>query len=457
MSSEDPFNVEVEKAVRNALYSPKTTHELLQEVVNSKILTNYFKHITNNMIHNKLLFLHRLDLFGLEGVPNFPYLHLSDLSKKEIDGNIKHSKALEHASISRTLEGENFYKEFFDIDEAEWDKFSQDFKDIVFYFGILFARKNPDIIKLINEPEFNYEKMKRMLKDYSILVDFEATREKKDTKQIIEKEEIDPIIISKAEKLGVNVVKSSISNLDNIISQMKNLATSVFLPFHAISKKWLSDLLSLAALSYEEYIEILDDLYTYKLLQTKSMISWCEKCYMESDLMTTHIGNIAPSKLTKEKCLICGKTKSYAAIFSLDETLNNSILSKNGLLAVYFSFLLSTNNIPYETEISSRKYENDFIISESVLVECKMFKANKDLDGIKSEVQNGLAQLQKHAKQLEKEGKPIKKCCFLWNRDIVVDDEFFDKFHSYASFMKKYKFEIIYKSSIESFISKLKK
>ena len=152
----------------------------------------------------------------------------------------------------------------------------------------------------------------------------------------------------------------------------------------------------------------------------------------------------------------CDKLQSYGSIFSFNDILKEAILSKDGILSVYFGRFLEKEEIEYEVGEYSGKYENDFIIKKSILAECKMFKSEKDSIAIRSEIDSSLSQIKKHIINLTSEGIEIEQAYFLWNRN-KDEQKLQIKLHSkYNELFGKYGFMIICPNEIEDFIYDIK-
>lgn len=152
----------------------------------------------------------------------------------------------------------------------------------------------------------------------------------------------------------------------------------------------------------------------------------------------------------------CDGIQSHASIYSLNPTIKDSIFSKDGLLAVYFGWLLKKKGIEFNVGSFSDKYENDFVIKKSILVECKMFKLGKESEAKRSEMTDGLSQIEKHIKQLNSEGTEIKQAYLLWNRrdnEIALQKKLHSK---YKELFDRYKLKIICPDEIEETIEEMK-
>ena len=85
-----------------------------------------------------------------------------------------------------------------------------------------------------------------------------------------------------------------------------------------------------------------------------------------------------------------------------------------------------------------------------------MFKSEKDLVAIRSEIDSGFSQIKEHIEQLDSEGIKIKQAYLLWNRNDNAK-ELQKKLRSkYEKMFKKYKLKIICPDEIEETIEEMK-
>jgi len=460
MNEKESLDLKIEKVVRASVQSGKSTKELIEDVISNTPLNIFFNRISSNPHHKRLLFLHRFDLFGIEDEMQLPYFHLCSppIGEKELSTQAE-STALQYV-VSSEIEvvgnGKIILQTMFGIDENKWNIFSEDFKDVVAYFAIQFIRNNPNIKSLINAEKFDYQIMKEILKDYKDTIDFDAFGKEIESAFETDQGEIDPVIKSKIERLIIQIISGIMKNIEGVIESARKMMPNYILPLHLSSSLWLRNLLSRSGLSFQEYLNVLDELYRNRLIENKSTIFWCENCSLENPSYSEHHGRIAPSKISRNNCLNCDQPLSYASIFSLDRTLREAIFSKDGLLPVYLGWLLKKEGIAFEVGKYSKKYENDFVIKKSTLVECKMFKSKKDLVAIRSEMDGSFTQIKKHIEQLDSEGIEIKQAYLLWNRNDNAKELQKKLRSTYEKLFKKYKLKIICPDEIEETIEEMK-
>lgn len=267
--------------------------------------------------------------------------------------------------------------------------------------------------------------------------------------------ELDPVIRSKIEKLISQIISGLTGNIVRFAESYRKMMPNMMLPFHKLSRMWLLTILTKARLDIEEYVNILDNLHIHKLIENISTVFWCENCSLENPSYSEYHGRIGPSKIARNECLNCGRTQSYSSIFSLDELLKDAIFSKDGFIVVYFGWLLKKEKIPFNVGEYSSEYENDFIINNNTLVECKMFKLEKDTIAIESELENSIAQIRKHLDSLNKIEGQIKYTYLIWNR-YESPKELIDRIKTKYR-LEEYNFEVFGPNDIEELIYKLKR
>lgn len=267
MNYEKSLDVQLEKAIKSSLISKRTSKELINEALRFPNLNSFFNQFSRFPIYKRLLFLHRFDLFGIEDEMQRPYLHLCNPKIEERESIESGSTALHHI-VASELGAVNNYKSIWEsmlgIDDKKRDEVSEDFKDILAYYVIRFIRSNTNIKTLVNADDFDYHKMKELLKNYDGTIDLEN------------EEEIDPTIKAKIEKLSLLVTSGIMKNIENLFDNAPKMLPNFILSFHLSSELWLRNLLKKSGLSFKEYLSVLDDLYRYRLIENKNTIFWCE-------------------------------------------------------------------------------------------------------------------------------------------------------------------------------------
>lgn len=453
------FEAKIEDIVRSPIISKRSTKEIIDDVHSSENHNLFFSKIRESKPHKRLFFLHRYDIFGANSEMQLPYFYLTNIPKIRRDKEkVPESRALQHVvskEINVARDSRDFLFSFLGISKSSEKDFDEDFWDIIAYFTILFIRSNEELVNLINAKEFNYSIMKSILKDYKN-ISFDDTG--KQLSEVFEGEEakIDPVIRTKIEKIVSQIASGVARNIPQFAESSRKMMPDMMLSFHRLSRIWLSTILTKMSMEIEDYINILDDLYMNKLIENKSTVFWCENCSLETPSYSEHHGGIAPSIIIKNKCLKCSRILSYSAIFSLNEILKDAIFSKDGFLAVYFGWLMEKAEIPFTVSDYSLEYENDFIINNDTLVECKMFKSEKDKLAINSELENSLVQIRNHIFSLNKSSKKIEHAYLIWNRYEDPKESIGQVVAKYRELFKNYNFRVFGPEDLEELISELK-
>jgi len=438
------LGIEIDKAKKTIMLSTKSTIELIKEAVTDSNVSNFFRLLNNNADYMKFLFLHRFDLFGFGKDINLPHLHLCDMPKGQKTD--EESKTLKQLIVTNEsyfeFDLDGLLQKFFGLDDQGWKYFVEKYRDITTYLNVLAFRKIPEFKQLVEMEEFNYPFMKSIVGDYQRI----------DEKLEIEEQEIDTVILEMIRSLFAQFVRSAMSNIEGILTKSKEIGSFLYVPSHLSARIWIDNLLNLTDLEFTSYINLLDDLYRNNLIDARSILSWCENCSLENQLLTQTIGRIAPSKISRDKCLNCQKIKSYAAIFAFTDLFREIMLCNDGILAVFFGWLLEVNKIEYVFGKYSSNREIDFIINNSILVEIKTLRVQRDTVTLFSNFENALNQLRKQISDLKEEGIKIKKCYLLWNQWIEFNLNKISVPAKYKDLIKKYNIEIIDPLKIEKII-----
>ena len=429
----------------------KNSKEIIEKIFLSRKHHLFFSNIRQSKFHRKLFFLHRNDLFIIDTDTELPYFFLFPIP-------VKRTKGLQHIvfrEMNISKDSKNIVISLLGNLNVDVTRFLEDFMDIIIYFLIYFIRSNKELKNLIISKEFNYKKMKSIIKDYkNINIDENINELAKSFRE--EDGKIDNAIVSKIKKVMSLILLIFEKNLGNLIESSKKMMPNIFLSFHLFSREMYLTILTKGCLSEQEYLDILDDLYMNKLIANESTIFWCENCILESPSYGEYHGGLAPSNIIKTNCKKCGKSQSYSCIFSIDDLIKDAIFSNDGFLSIYFGWLLKNENISFTLNEYSSEYEYDFIINNRTLIECKMFKREKDQEAIKSELESAIIQIKNHLESLNKEKKKIKNAYLIWNRyeDIHI---FIKKFKTkYDDLFKNYGFNVFGPENLEELISRLK-
>jgi transcriptional regulator with XRE-family HTH domain len=406
----------IEGEIKRTREISKPIKSFAEDAKKIDIINSLFKDLEKNSKLKSILFLHRYDLFGLNFEMQVPYIGICTIPKGiRIDEITDNSKALEQIISSELGDVEDKFKNFLENNLGISDSDIQDAKDIAVYHLILLLRSNSKMVKLASGKEFDYLKMKKVLGDYNntfnIIEHF--SRIFASTNALI-----DPIITKKTEKLILKMVDKGMINIDHSLENFSQLSPQIIFAFHKPSMIRIISILKKTNLEYEDYESAMDDLYRHKLIETRDGFTWCENCSVESLLYRPVVGNIAPSKLKKDKCLHCDKKMSFSALYGLNGQFKDMFYSKDGLISVYLAWLLDKNSIEFEAGKDFAGVEADFFIKKSILVECKVFKSDKDEVAIRQEIHDAKKQINRQIQAAKKSGIEIKKAYLLWNRSI---------------------------------------
>lgn len=403
------------------LQSSRELGSIISDVNAKGKLSLFMDKLSKDPTLQALLFLHRSDLFSLEGELAMPYFYYCKLRRKAPQEEMEPPKALTTIGEDEKLKADSLMNSVAPsigiAGEEALERLRSDALDILFYFLIKFIRSNDELKVLINSSEdFTYPRMKEVLKDYKG-VSWDVFKELEDLFK---------------DKPGVldNHIKNTIEGyISRFLSFMgRNLiqfSTSqqyITFPYHQLSSFWMSKILRKSGLSFEQYSAVLTEMYSHKLISNSTTIYWCENCYIDEPVFEQTTGRVAPNQLSKKKCVKCGKNMAFSTIYAIDETLRDALLNKDGIMAVLLGYLLGKERIKYELPYKN-KYENDFLIEGKkgyILVECKMFRTDSDDVTVKSQLEEGISQLIKHIKALKDEGKEVIKGYFVWNHDSEI-------------------------------------
>lgn len=448
---EEEFSKKIEKSVIKSMIPKESTEDLINEVTKSSKISSYFRRLLDNENEMKLLFLHKKDLLGIEDEFKFPYVYLCNYNIENEDKNI--TKSLEYfinADSGPLVNSDSYFNDLFGLSEDEMKSFLDDGRDLLFYYGLNFIRNNPSLVRLIKGKNFSYSKMKTGLKDYKGLK-FDIANYDSNKKVIDE-----PAIKTKIEKLGLVAITGMMRNLDSLMNNLGNIGPSYYQQFHLTSNIFIRNILKKSEITIEEYMSALDELYRYDMIMNRNTVLWCKDCSLEKPFIMQMSGSIAPSKIGKTLCPKCNSPQTYAALFEIDSLLEKCIMSQDGILSVFFGWILSKERISYDSNVYTSKFENDFLIKDDTIVEIKMFKSEKDKDAIRSELISSLSQIKKHIQQFEEEGMEIKNSYFLWNRYNYPSDLENKMRSKFSMLFTKYNLKIINPMQIQYVVESMK-
>lgn len=411
---------EFDRAYASSLRSRRNVEDIARDIIKNKDLHFFFTQLRKYPKYKQLVFLHRHDLFSANTEMEFPYLPFCNLpkSKKKIK-KVPATKVLEHVASSE-IELVSNYEFILDKVLKDHDEkiklVLRETGDIFFYLLILFIRDNPKLKKLINRKAFDYVSMKKELGDFISTVNIEDMKDRYDATMNNGDIQFDPIIVTKAMDLQLKLVYWAAQNFEKMLLDGPKMVPNFILAIQQSTKPWLQEILTKADLSFDDYLDILTVLYRDKQIDNACNVLWCERCYIDNHNYTQINGRLSPEKLSKTKCPNCGKPQSYSTTFALNPLLREALYSTGGMLSVYIAWLLITNKVKFKSEENVNNREVDFITNKGLLIECKMFKANKDSEAIMSEVNSGISQITKQIKSLQEQGIQLRQAIIAWNR-----------------------------------------
>ncbi len=406
----------IENEVQKPRFSSKSTLELIEIVENNTKLSKLFNSLNENAALKKLLFLHRIDLFGFESDMLIPYFYFCNQPKRSEKQKSEVSKTLKgivkHNTSDIEQRGKSFIKEIIGIE----NDLIADVADISAYFFIHYARVNPEFLNLMNAEKFSFTEMKATLKDYKDVItvpDYLVT--------LIEGKDkpIDPIVLDKIFKLVIKVTSTLMSNPDKNFAAVNNSLPDIDFIWHHNSKYRVNEMLELTQLNYNEYRCALDDLYRLGLIESNNTITWCESCSTDHPTYNKVSAKLSPEKFTrKQKCLSCDNSSfmNFGAIYDIDTELKQILLSQDGILPVYLCWMLKQKNVSFSANSKGANYELDVLVRNNMILECKTLKQNKDALAIKTELSKNCLQVIRQVEAKRKEGIEIKKAFVVWNK-----------------------------------------
>lgn len=428
----------LERALKDALRA-RPTADVILEVAASADFSLFMQKVRQKEHHRRLLSLHRADLLGAGANRAGAFLYLSSLQKPKGRQRVTTagpSKALEHAVAVEVLSPDqmkDFFAGAFGLGPGDVSGVISAIADIAAYFGLVLVRSNESLRSLVSSAGFSFALMKERLGDYKSSVSTEAV--KAQVNAILKGTvEADPDLARRVEGVLVpilaQIAKSGLPDLQKLVKAMPNL----LLTLHLESQRIVSDLLEKSGLDFSQYIDVLEDMHLFNLIQSNNIIHWCENCSLEIPLIESSTGRIDPSKLARKDCMNCRNPMSYSAIYSPHELVKEALLCKDGFLSVLFGWCLRRDGIEYTIGEYAGELETDFIVirpGAQTVIECKTFKVDKDDAAIRDEMRGALSQLGRQVKALRDKGAHVDRAFVLWNREEEISfDEMVSEFES---------------------------
>jgi hypothetical protein len=289
----------------------------------------------------------------------------------------------------------------------------EEIKDLIVYGVIRFVRDNLEVKELVNLDEFSFIKMKQILGDYSrlnlkILEELPLDETKTETIK-------DPFLKSNLNKF-IKTIKQGLKKISGelFISIVPDVFPDLLTYIHIGGYHHLYNLLQVSNLQRHKYEELLTELHSLKLISNLHSIFWCVNCIDNPIILRTR-SELSPRHL-KMSCPRCGKLMMMSTAYYLDSILEESILSKNGLLGVAVAWLLEKNQLECSAEVYN-EYEYDFIVNNKILIECKMHRNDIINErNVRMWFKQDIEQLSNHFEKAKNKG--VKYAILLYNFEV---------------------------------------
>ncbi len=429
--------------------SKPTIKEVLKELKENPNFNVFMQRLSENQLYHNLLFLHKMDLFGVEGTFLMPALPYTGEFWEEMRIHANDMQVIEYLTGVAT-QGDLSSKWMKILGIESDSEMRKDFFDLVAYFLFTAVRSNEDLVDLINDPDFNYRRMKDKLGNVTEFLSGLSDQLGQDETS---SEGPEPVVRKKAEKVAKRMKNYFEGSWIEIIESISEAFPNLRLVLALMAPSWEQGILENSDLEYEDYSDLLDTLYMHKLIDLRSSIFWCDSCGLEDPSYTELHGRVAPGKLHKSQCLGCGKYYSFVAFYSLSKSFEEALFFKDGFISIYLGWLLEREEVPFKCNTYEGKYECDFIVGNT-LIECKTLRKRtmNDRVAIESELKKSLEQIEKQIGEYP--DSEITSAVLVWN--LAGDDsssvEEFLKTHS----VKQFQFRIISPEQIGRLVSDFK-
>ena len=405
--------------------APPPTKAVINGAYSSSEFSLFLDKVRQSPHHLQLLTLHKADLFGVEAPQVQSLLFLA--SPQKMKGRTRvttegPSKALEYAVTAEVIDPErakDLVQKLFGVPPEDAERVGKAVADVFAFFLFTFIRTNPALRDLVNSESFSFAEMKERIPSYTTSLSFEGV-EKRLNEVFLGGPSADPDLNRKVQEvllpLILQIGRQGIPQIGEVTKMLPNMLHT----FHLQSQAIVSNILDLADITFEEYVDVIEDLHIHKLLQSYNIIHWCENCSLEVPLIVSTTGRINPSKLSRNRCMNCQSPMSFSAFYSPADLVKDALLCKDGFLSVLFGWWLKRENIDFSIGEYAGDVETDFVITRpgvSTIVEVKTFKKDKDEAAVRSELGGTLSQLDRQLKALTNRGARVDRAFVLWNRD----------------------------------------
>lgn len=390
----------------------KRLDELLEAIKDTPELTLFFKRLFEDTAYWKFFYLHKEELFPAEKGNFLKYVFWNNVSSNSEKAFKILSNQAELKSIASKTSQDSMKSTIFSSDLVKM------LQDPLMYSLIKFVRENSDIVELIKNETFDYTLMKQKLNDYSKI----NSKIIEDIGNVFSGKQVDdsdfikilmPLIIGLQ-----GGFKDWASDIGHHLPNITEAIPGAFLQVHSGYNSHLIQLLKTSELTQADYTSLLTELHSQKNLSNLNTMFWCQNCIDENIVLNSESSlNPYHMKLT---CPRCSNNLLASSVFELDETIEEGIMDKDGILQLATAWLLQTNEIEFETNVSDGEFEYDFICkipSHNMLLECKMHRQKHDERQLRLWIEDDLKQLNTHFEQI-KSKQDIRHCFVVSNIDV---------------------------------------
>lgn len=416
MSNEKhPLELKFEEVAGKPPVRQREISEINREIKNHEGMTKLLHLLKDFPANGRLLYLHPLDLFGREGRYQPPYLYFGKCSgTKQGESYISRAlKALQIDHKARSSLSLNKVLGQLGIDAEKQEMLGQDFVDAIVYALVILFRSSPPLRSMLQSEEFNYGILRSTMKDYSNILD-EKTLEETLT-SILADASSDPDLIGLIERLILTFVPLATRSSIEFLEMTKISQSEIAIAYHQAALSFLNDLLRKVSVSFDEYVDLLDQLYLYRLIENGNTIFWCENCSKEKISYYELHGLMAPSKMIGRKCRECNHTESFSSVFKVDSLLLETIFGRDHFLGAFLAWTLENANLDLELSVNVGEREIDVIVDDT-LIECKAFRIGGRDETMRENLEQTVLQMKKQFSALEESGKPVKRGILFCNQ-----------------------------------------
>lgn len=377
--------------------------DLLEEINDSPELTLFFKRLFEDERYGRLFLLHRDQL--LLAVPKpAPYLYWNNLTLDKAKRDLQILTTIAQLEIIRKDQASKSFEGLLGAGLTEM-------YDIIAFFAVKYAQQNEPIRRLVNSADLKFSDLKKALSESKPFNTNTVPVE-------------DPILKEKAEKIGRYFEQTFANSSSDIIPTLSDVFPDPFMRFHLQGYSHQLTVSANSKLDDRDYSTLVDDLHSQQAIWSLDTLFWCESCADVHQVYRTR-SDIAPSHLNMA-CLRCEKPMLVSAIYELDPTITDSMLSKDGILLVALAWLLRRAEVKFQSNYYE-KTEYDFVCdipAGKLLIECKMHRTDANDRGFRGTLEQDLLQISKQLTQLREKEANVTA--------VLVYNYAFDQFRSIA-------------------------